>query len=107
MAQKTKSGREVKCGSTAALRLKGPIFEEPRAGRGAIILGIWRWAQKMAPAQVAATLGLRPRVITDVYHSTRLEAVWGEYGFGRSGVAGGRRPYSGDRRGIGGPLKVL
>ena len=66
MAQKTKSGREVKCGSTAALRLKGPIFEEPRAGRGAIILGIWRWAQKMAPAQVAATLGLRPRVITDV-----------------------------------------
>ena len=46
MAQKTKSGHEVKCGSPAALRLKGSISEEPRAGRGAIILGIWRWAQK-------------------------------------------------------------
>ena len=91
MAQKTKSGREVKCGSTAALRLKGPIFEEPRAGRGAIILGIWRWAQKMAPAQVAATLGLRPSVITDVYHSTRLAAMWGEYGFGRSGGCRGAK----------------
>ena len=106
VARKTKSGREVKCGSAAALRLKGSIFEEPRAGRGAIILGIWRWAQKMSPAQVAATLGLCPHVITDVCHSMRLAAMWGEYGFGRSGVAGGRRPYSGDRRGIGAPLKV-
>ena len=105
-APKTRSGREVKCGPTAALRLKGSFFEGPRADHGAIISGIWCWAQEMSPAQVAASLGLRPHVITDLYHSMRLAAMWDEYGFGRSGVAGGRRPYSRDRRGIGAPLKV-
>ena len=106
VARKTKSGHGAKCGSTAALRLKGSIFVRPWARHGAIISGIWRWAQKMSPAQVAATLGLCPHVITDLYHSMRLAAMWGEYGFGRSGVAGGRRPYCGNRRGIRAPPKV-
>ena len=105
-AQKTKSGHEVKCGSTAALRLEGSIFEGPRADNGAIISGMWRWARKMSPAQVAATLGLCPHVVTDLYHSMRLAATWREYGFGRSGVSGGRRPYCGDRRGARIPPKV-
>ena len=90
-APKTRSGREVKCGSTAALRLKGSFFEGPRADHGAIISGIWCWAQEMSPAQVAATLGLRPHVVADSYHSMRLAAMWGGYGFGRSGVAGGAK----------------
>ena len=106
MAQKTKSGHKVNCGSTAPLCLEGSIFGGPRADNGAIFLGILRWAQKMSPAQVAATLGLCPRVITDLYRSMRLAPMWGECDFGRSGVAGGRRPYCGIRRGIRVPPKV-
>ena len=49
MAQKTKSGHKVKCGSTAPLCLEGSIFGGLRADNGAILLGILRWAQKNVP----------------------------------------------------------
>ena len=87
VAQKTKSRHKVKC----ALRPKGSIFEGPPADHGAIILGIWRWAQKVSPAEVAANIGLFPPVITDFYRAMRFAAMRGEYGFGGSGVAGGAK----------------
>ena len=49
VAQKTKSGHKVKCGSTAPLFLEGSIFGGLRADNGAILQGISRWAQKNVP----------------------------------------------------------
>ena len=100
VAQKTKSGHKVKCGSTAALCPESSISEGPRDDHGAFILSIWRWAQKMSPAQVAATLGLPLHVVTVFYHSMRSAAMWLECGFVRSGGVGGRMPYCGNQRGI-------
>ena len=60
----------------------------------------------MSPAEVAKNIGLFPPVITDFYRAMRFAAMRSEYGFGGGGVAGGRRPYCGNRRGARLPPKV-
>ena len=65
----------AKCNSTAGLRPVGSFFEGTRVDHGAIILGIWCWAHKMAPGQVVAATGLCPHAVTDIFHNLRIAAT--------------------------------
>ena len=66
---------KTKCGRSSHLHPTGSTFEGSRAGHSDVIMGIWCWAQKLAPCQATAATGLNPNVVTDLYHALRLAAT--------------------------------